>query len=635
MKLNLATVSRASQGNALVLVLVMTAAAVMMIAATMNRTKTDVTLNARNNQYQATLYAAEAATESVVARVKQDFLAGDLTWVTNSMYAGTYQKSVPNAGTGHDAYWDNFQFSDGQGHTGSNYIDCLFSQGWSTLRSQYAGMSGWTNHLYITANAKQLNTLYDITAAVQQDIEMDLIPVFQFAIFYNGLLEFTWCAPMTVNGRTHANGNMYTGTAWQLTFNSLVDVTGTVSSPGWDGHAVSEYSVATKYSTNGYSTNSVSLNLPIGTTNTAAAVREIINMPPAGGDTNAALAAQRFYNKAKIVLLVSNSTVTAIYKSSAGDTSSNVVTATYYPTNIMASNYVSLTTNFPFLSVTNFWPTNPVPVYDQRESDTLKLTDIDVSILKRWLVTNTTLNTKFHNVGGVYDNSTNAPNIMYVADNRSYNNGQLTAVRLRNASTIPTNLFSFTGTNAPSGFTLATPNPLYIYGNYNCPNNADLNHTNTSSQYPAALISDAITILSPNWKDSESTYSLNSGSKTAPASTTVNAAILTGIVYSTGSGSTTFSGGVMNLPRLLENWDTSKTLTLNTSIVNLYNSARATNQFINPGTYYNAPSRQFSFDQNFLEYYKQPPGTPMLSYVIRSRWTAVAPGTTSTNYAGF
>jgi hypothetical protein len=30
--------------------------------------------------------------------------------------------------------------------------------------------------------------------------------VFQFAIFYNSLLEFTWCAPMTVNGRTHANG---------------------------------------------------------------------------------------------------------------------------------------------------------------------------------------------------------------------------------------------------------------------------------------------------------------------------------------------------------------------------------------------------------------------------------------------
>ena len=51
------------------------------------------------------------------------------------------------------------------------------------------------------------------------------------------------------------------------------------------------------------------------------------------------------------------------------------------------------------------------------------------------------------------------------------------------------------------------------------------------------------------------------------------------------------------------------TLTLNTSIVNLFTSTRATNQFQNPGVYYYAPTRQFSFDLNFLNYTKQPPGT--------------------------
>jgi hypothetical protein len=57
------------------------------------------------------------------------------------------------------------------------------------------------------------------------------IPVFEFAVFYNSLLEFTWNATMTVNGRTHANGDIYTGSHWSLTFNSLVTKTGTISCP--------------------------------------------------------------------------------------------------------------------------------------------------------------------------------------------------------------------------------------------------------------------------------------------------------------------------------------------------------------------------------------------------------------------
>jgi hypothetical protein len=87
---------------------------------------------------------------------------------------------------------------------------------------------------------------------------------------------------------------------------------------------------------------------------------------------------------------------------------------------------------------------------------------------------------------------------------------------------------------------------------------------------------------------------------------------------------------VMNLPRLLEDWQTgSKVLTLNTSIVNLYNSAMATSQFQNPGHYYNAPTRQISFDNNFMNYAKQPPGTPTLGVIQRSTWATWPPNTTS------
>ena len=624
MKTRFASQYPSSAGHALLIVMCITAASAVVLAATMSRTMSNSNMNARNNQYVAGLYAAEAATEKVFGMLKADFLSGNLTAITNHL--GQYRAAIPLPGE--NAYWSKYQFSDGQGHVGSNYVSCLMSSwqlatNWGALPTQYSGLYGWTNLYRIVSNVKQIsNTTYSITNACQLDVDLDLIPVFQFAIFYNSLLEFTWCAPLTVNGRTHANGGIYTGSTCQLTFNSLVTDTGTISSPAWDGHSTSDYNVATKYNA-GYSTNSNTLVLPMGNTN----VHEIINLPPSGEDPNSSIGTARYYNKADLVLLVTNinssvSAVTLTLKTSATDAQATNITAYYYPTNLSATNYVQVATNFPFLNVTNTFT-------DQRESDTVKVTDIDVGILKNWLVTNQTVAAKFPSTAGVYNLNT-VPNILYVADNRSYNSSQLTAVRLKDAQTIPTNMVNIAGVNQPSGFAVATPNPLYVQGNYNCPNTAYQGTTNTTTAYPASLSSDALTILSPSWVDSQSGTAL----AITASSTTVNAAILTGIVPSTGSGSSQFSGGVMNITRLLENWGNggSVTLTLNTSIVNLFNSTRATNMFQNPGVYYYAPTRQFSFDLNFLNYSKQPPGTPMLSLVLRSKWAAPPPNTVT--YAG-
>lgn len=624
MKTRFASQCPSSAGYALLIVMGITAASAVVLAATMSRTMSNSNMNARNNQYVAGLYAAEAATEKVFSMLKADFLSGNLTAITNHL--GQYRAAIPL--TSENAYWSKYQFSDGQGHVGSNYVVCLMSSwqlvtNWGPLPSQYTGLYGWTNLYRIVSNVKQISgTTYSITNACQLDVDLDLIPVFQFAIFYNSLLEFTWCAPLTVNGRTHANGSVYTGSTCQLTFNSLVTDTGTISSPAWDGHTTSQYNVAALYNA-GYSTNGNALTLPIATTN----INSIIQMPPNGEDPNSSIGQGRYYNKAELVLLVTNvnssvSTVTLTLKTSATDPQVTNITAYYYPTNLSATNYVQITTNFPFLNVTNTFT-------DQRESDTVKVTDIDMGILKSWLVTNNTVKNKFPSTAGVYNLNT-VPNILYAADNRSYNSGQLTAVRLKDSQIIPTNMVNIAGVNQPSGFAVATPNPLYVYGNYNCPNIAYLGTTNTTTDYPASLTSDALTILSPSWVDSQSGTPL----AITASSTTVNAAILTGIVPSTGSGATQFSGGAMNLPRLLENWGNggSVTLTLNTSMVNLFNSTRATNQFQNPGVYYYAPTRQFSFDQNFLNYSKQPPGTPMLSVVLRSKWAVPPPNIVT--YAG-
>ena len=109
-----------------------------------------------------------------------------------------------------------------------------------------------------------------------------------------------------------------------------------------------------------------------------------------------------------------------------------------------------------------------------------------------------------------------------------------------------------------SGFSVATPNPLYVKGNYNV--TADGVHfaylpfstTNNGSCVPAALMCDAITILSSSFNDATSP---NSRPAAAAPSNTVNAAIIAGNVPSTDVTSTTFSGGVQNLIRLQEDWE--------------------------------------------------------------------------------
>ncbi len=613
----------AKRGYALLLTMFMVAISTTLLIATMSRLTGDADLNARNGQYNASLYAAEAATERVIARMRYDFLVGGgADAVTNnlSVYRAYYpgqQGSTEDPG----GYWSNFQFSDGQGHGNATYVNSISNAVWGPLDSQFAGLKGWTQVYRVLSNAKQTTGRFNLTNAVQQDVQLISVPVFQFAIFYNGLLEFTWCATFTVNGRTHANGPIFVGSSANLTFNSTVTTTSGIYKTNWDGHTTSQMTGSTTYNGSpGYATNVSTLTLPIGTNSMApSAVRELVNLPPSGEDPLSGLGQARYYNQAKTVLLVTDTNVSMYFKTSSTDAPTSITVTNYgfYMSNNLAfvtSNNPALIANFPFLTLTNSF-------VDQRElSKWVRASQIDVGILKNWLVTNPIAAAKFPSSSSVY------PDVMYVMDQRSIGgNTNLYSVRLMDGSVIPTNGPS----NQPGGWTLATPNPLYVWGHFNLGPGGTAGSTDTSKTFPASLVSDALTILSTSWVDGNSGGSL--GSRGA-GSTTVNAAILTGVVFTTDATSNHFSGGVMNLPRLLEDWS-NDTLTLNTSIVNLFNSVRATNWFINPGVYYYAPqTRQFSFDNNFTNYMKLPPATPIIGLINRSQWRVPPPNTV--NYAG-
>ena len=251
-----------------------------------------------------------------------------------------------------------------------------------------------------------------------------------------------------------------------------------------------------------------------------------------------------------------------------------------------------------FLSLTNRFT-------DKREYQTnMFVTQIDVGAYSNWLGTNTFILNKFNNVS--------FPTILYVADRRNIGTNKLAVVCLVNGARLPF--------NNDLGFSVATPNPLYVKGNYNVTADgvhyAYLPGSTTNNQYctvPAGLFCDAITILSSAFNDNASSNTIG----TASVSNTVNAAVIAGNVPSTDTTDTTFSGGAHNFLRLQEYWSSS-TLVLNTSLVCLFGSQLATNQFRNPvgwngvhNPYYKPPTRQWSFDPNFLNPAQQPPGTPI------------------------
>jgi hypothetical protein len=106
----------------------------------------------------------------------------------------------------------------------------------------------------------------------------------------------------------------------------------------------------------------------------------------------------------------------------------------------------------------------------------------------------------------------------------------------------------------------------------------------------------------------------------------VNAAFLAGIVP-TVSGS--YSGGVENFPRFLEDWS-SKTFTYNGSMVVMYQSLYATGLWQGTGSsigIYNPPGRNWAFDLNFRNPAKLPPGTPSVRAMVRGQWATIDPST--------
>lgn len=579
MKLRTLTYS-SRQGSALVLVLILSFVTMLVLVSTLQWTTTNTNLSERHNEYHRTLAVAEAATEAVISKADSDYkLGGDNVVLAN---INTYKSIVPSS---NNPVFSAYRFTDGQSQAAKTHVEVAAPAEFRNLLGKYKGLYGYASTYRIISNARNTESRFDITAAVRQDIELCTIPLFQFAIFYNLDLEIHPGAHMTISGPVHGNQNIYvcTTSPTSVTFGSDVTAAGNIingKKPGDPQDYLPPGLV--DFGPNEHDSGTGVLDLPVGTNNSPTGVRQIVEIPPTGESLTSAIGKERFHNKADMIVIATNGSVSV--KSGPNSATPNRV--------------IPWTQASYFISTPSF--------YNKRENKTVNAVQIDVSRLNTWNATNTLMR------GALAQGDVT---IIYVADRRTLTSSTQPGVRLVNGATLP-----------PRGLTIATPSPLYVKGDYNVPAAARGTH-DTSGTRPGALIGDAITILSANWNDALGIASGALSARTA-ADTTVNAAILAGIVE-TGGGN--YSGGVENFPRFLENWS-GQTFTYNGSMVVMFPSVFARAPWQPTGStfgIYNAPVRDWAFDTNFRDPTRLPPGTPSIRALVRSVWAMIKPNTTT------
>ena len=150
------------------------------------------------------------------------------------------------------------------------------------------------------------------------------------------------------------------------------------------------------------------------------------------------------------------------------------------------------------------------------------------------------------------------------------------------------------GAEIGAPLTLASPNSVYIHGDYN-----------TVDKHPASVIADSLNLLSNFFS-----WNKTPGILPVAANTTYNLSAVVG----EGPQGSALTGGPENLARLHEDWSLA-TYTLEGSLACTGYSAHATGDFFVGGDYYMPPARFIRFDTALLSPSGWPPFTPMSTAV--------------------
>jgi hypothetical protein len=485
-----------------------------------------------------------------------------------------------------------------------------------------------------------------VVAKVRRVFQKQQISPWSFAIFYVDPLEIHPGPDFTVTGWVHTNSDLYTAHE-SLTFADKVTYASDwfiEFKPGDGGHPFdipasphypSNLPPARDQALQPFGLDSTSLfNSGDGNPNNDS-YRELIEPPTSAADP---MASMRYWDQASVAIQIDTSNNVKIGRPNADGTITSFTSliSSLSGGDPLRAKYQALSDMFS-TAVT----ADGTTIQDTREGltnpgkSTVRIATLDISrILNNTSGFNPTYKANdvsqangvapyFNGIIYIYDNSATAGlNTDGTVNTAAVKRG----IRLKNGSKIPSTVAS-----SSMGFTLASNNPVYIQGDFNTggtgtsvPSNVDGSYTNPATppnpqvagytRAPCSILADAVTITSSGWAGL-------SGAIDASANTTVNAAIVSGIVpTSPVGGDGAYSGGAENFPRFLEDWN-GKMFTYYGSMVELFKSNQSVGKWTGNASVYSPPNRQWFFDTNFK--IKPPPGSLMIHSYIKGKWSVL------------
>ena len=472
----------------------------------------------------------------------------------------------------------------------------------------FQGLVALTQPFSVTAVAETTSVPMG-RASVTMTADFDIIPIFQFAIFYEEDLEILPGPNMTLNGRVHSNQGLYIGSNSTLTVDSSMTSAGDIY--------------------NFRKNNGASMPGDVRIRDSSGAFQAMAGLDSTDPDwVTEALdrwdgnvrSGEHEVERLNLAIEDPLSPRRIIEPGRPSDTQGDQDAKMWYDADLRIINgkgYLNDGTPVPLIDpVTGTSAVRHTVIFDQREQRHVLTTEVDMEKLGRipqYPGDPGNNNAAIVYVGG-YEPGNGMPSWPaggggvgppewsgypepWLAPNQT-----LFGVKLTNGDTLP------------GATTVVSDNPTYIHGDYNINNKAG-----------AAVIADAVTILSNRWGDvngdgdttdpgdGDLAYSeLGLNSRNA-WSTQINAAVMLGNTDTIPG--VQYNGGVENVMRFLERWS-GDTYKYRGSIIDLWNSENATGDWIYGNPNYTAPSRDWAFDTDFLDPANLPPGTPKV-YTIR------------------
>jgi len=530
-------IHKSEDGFAALIALLMIAMLTLLGIAALSTSDDEINIAGNELQEMRAFYAAEAGLETAAAAFLTEF---DST--------GLPPTSLPTATTEINSCMVKYATTD----DGPATQDVLTT-------GPLSGLHALVKSFTISSVAQ--NEIDHGRIELSQSYQVALVPLFQFAVFYNNDLEIAPGPAMALNGRVHTNGNMWLQSDNTLELDSYVTAAGDIYH-GRKGAGAS-------------GSGDVLIKDPLGNN---VSMREGLGWLDANDSHWYDSSVARWKGRVQDSEYGQEPLSVPLSPSSSGDPHRLIERGAGNP-----DSYENLATlkfidgkaykksGSVWVDVTATMTANGVISYnsnqftDQREGAQVDVMDLDVDLM--------------YSLGYAPANG-----VVYYSDATS----DYPALRLKNGSRLDASL------------TVASENPVYTLGDYN-----------SNNKKPAAILADAVTFLSGAWDDSKSTQPMNNRNA---SNTTVNVAYLTGNTETTDAN---YNGGFENLPRFLEDWS-HRDFSWQGSAICLWYSEQADGNWSE--TYYSPPNCDWTYDTDFDDPTKLPPETPMVRVLQRVGW---------------